>query len=144
MIVVADSTRARIFTADSGNSPLNEIETLAHPVSRIHDRDITSDLPGKGSGGDNSSGHAYQDETDPKKYELIRFAKRVANYVEDARKANQISGLIVVAAPAFLGELRTQLSNETNKKIIFELDKNLTHCSNEDIRQHLPKFFAVH
>ena len=54
MIVVADSARARIFTADSASSPLNEIETMAHPEGRMHDREITSDLPGKGVGGDGS------------------------------------------------------------------------------------------
>ena len=35
MIVVADSARARIFTADSARSPLNEIETMAHPEARM-------------------------------------------------------------------------------------------------------------
>ena len=72
-IVVADSSRARIFTTDSASSPLVEIETMAHPEGRMHDRDITSDLPGKGKGGDGSGGHAYQEETDPKKHELDKF-----------------------------------------------------------------------
>jgi len=142
MIVVADSTRARIFTADSPSSPLNEIETMAHPEGKLHDRDITSDLPGKNLGGSGSGGHAYQDETDPKKHELAEFAKRVANYLDDARNANKLSDLLVVAAPAFLGELRAQLSSETNEKIAFELDKNLTHHSIEDIRKHLPEFLT--
>ena len=142
MIVVADSTRARIFTADSPSSPLNEIETMAHPEGKLHDRDITSDLPGKNSGGGGSGGHAYQDETDPKKHELAEFAKRVADYLDDARNANKYSNILVVAAPAFLGELRAQLSSETNEKIVFELDKNLTHHSTEDIRKHLPEFLT--
>lgn len=142
MIVVADSTRARIFTTDSPSSPLNEIETMAHPEGKLHDRDITSDLPGKNSGGGGSGGHAYQDETDPKKHELAEFAKRVADYLDDARNANKLSDLLVVAAPAFLGELRAQLSSETNEKIVFELDKNLTHHSIEDIRKHLPEFLT--
>jgi len=144
MIVVADSTRARIFTADSSSSPLSEIETLANPVARVHDRDITSDLPGKSSGADGSGGHAYESETDPKKYEVIEFAKRVADYLEHARNANKISNLMLVAAPAFLGELRSQLSSETNEKITFELDKNLTQQSNENIRKHLPEFLFTH
>jgi protein required for attachment to host cells len=142
MIVVADSTRARIFTADSPSSPLNEIETMAHPEGKLHDRDLTSDLPGKNSGGDGSGGHAYQDETDPKKHELAEFAKRVANYLDDARNANKLSDLLVIAAPAFLGELRAQLSSETNEKIVFELDKNITHHNVEDIRKHLPEFLT--
>ena len=71
---------------------------------------------------------------------MIEFAKRIADYLDDARKTNNLNKLFIVAAPAFLGELRAHLSNETSEKIVFELDKNLAHHSAEDIRQHLPKF----
>lgn len=138
VIVVADSTRARLFTTDSASSPLTEIETMAHPEGRLHDRDMTSDLPGKNSGGDGSGGHAYQSRTDPKKHELAAFAKRVADHLDKI----PASTLLLVAEPAFLGELRTHLSNATCEKIVFELDKNLTHHSPEDIRKHLPEFLT--
>ncbi|MFC1589584.1 host attachment protein [Pseudomonadota bacterium] len=142
MIVVADSTCARIFTADSAKSPLIEIETLAHPEGRLHDKDMTSDLPGKSVGGDGSGGHAYQNQTDPKKYELTAFAKRVADHLDSARNANKLSNLLLVAGPAFLGELRTHLSTATSEKVVFELDKNLAHQSPADIRKHLPEFLT--
>lgn len=142
MIVVADSTRARIFTTDSVHSPLQEIETMAHPEGRLHDRDLTSDLPGKDAGTGGSGGHAYQGKTDPKKHELAEFAKCVADHLNDVRTANKLSNLLLVAEPAFLGELRAHLSSETNEKIVFELDKNLTHHSPEDIRKHLPEFLT--
>ncbi|RKZ78862.1 MAG: host attachment protein, partial [Gammaproteobacteria bacterium] len=50
MVVVADSSRARIFTTDSPSSPLNEIETMAHPEGRMHEQNMVSDLPGKDFG----------------------------------------------------------------------------------------------
>lgn len=137
-VVVADSTRARIFTTDSAKSPLIEIETMAHPEGRMHDKDITSDLPGKDKGGDGSGGHAYQDQTDPKKHEVDKFAKRVAVYLDDARNANELEKVLIVSEPAFLGQLRGHLSSKTNEKVVFELDKNLTHHSLKEIRQHLP------
>lgn len=142
MIIVADSTRARVFTAESATSPLLEIETLANPDGRLHDRDITSDSPGRDSGGKQSSAHAYQPETDPKEYRLAEFAKRLARYLDDIRKENKLTGLLLVAAPEFLGGLRANLSNEVKSKIVFELDKNLTRHSNEDIRKHLPEFLT--
>ena len=142
MIVVADSTRARIFTADSAHSPLLEIETIAHPEGRLHDRDVTSDLPGKSTGAGGSGGHAYQAKTDPKKHELAEFSKRLADHLDVARTANKLSSLLVVAEPSFLGELRTHLSSQIKEQIVFELDKNLTHHSPEDIRKHLPEFLT--
>lgn len=142
MIVVADSTRARIFTADSASSPLLEIETMAHPEGKLHDRDITSDLPGKDTGGNGAGGHAYQSQTDPKRHELAGFAKRLADHLDDARNHNKLSSLLLVAEPTFLGELRTHLSSATSDKVVFELDKNLTKHSAEDIRKHLPEFLT--
>ena len=141
MIVVADSARARIFTADSARSPLNEIETMAHPEGRLHEQDMVSDMPGKGAGKGGGGDHAFQEKIEPKEQETIVFAKRVADYLDDARKANKLSQLIIAAAPAFLGELRNHLSSETSEKIVFELDKNIAQHSAEDIRQHLSNVF---
>ena len=142
MIVVADSARARIFTADSAYSPLNEIETMAHPEGRMHEQDMVSDMPGKGAGKGGGGDHAFQEKIEPKEQEMIVFAKRVADYLDDARKANKLNKLILAAAPAFLGELRAHLSSETSEKIFFELDKNIAHDSAEVIRKHLSKVFT--
>ena len=140
MIVVADSSRARIFTVDSAHSPLIEIETMAHPEGRSHEQDLVSDMSGKESGKGGGGDHAYQEKIEPKKQEMIEFGKRVADYLDDARKANKLNKLLIVAAPAFLGELRTHLSAETREIIAFELDKNLAHHDVEDIREHLSTF----
>ncbi|MES9844878.1 MAG: host attachment protein, partial [Candidatus Sedimenticola sp. 6PFRAG5] len=46
-IVVADTSRARIFSADKPASSLVEIQTLAHPESRLHEGDLVSDKAGR-------------------------------------------------------------------------------------------------
>jgi len=142
MIIVADSSRARFFTTDSPASPLQEIQTMAHPEGRIHEQNMVSDLPGKDSGTGSSGGHVYQEIIEPKQHEIIEFAKRIANYLEQMRNAEKIISLLIVAAPAFLGELRKVISDDLNEMVVFELDKNLTQHSVEDIRNHLPKYLT--
>ncbi len=142
MIIVADSSRARVFTTDSPGSPLREIETMAHPEGRLHEQDMVSDLPGKDSGEGGGGDHAFQEKIEPKQHEMIEFARRMAEYLDEARKANKLNQLLIVAAPAFLGELRKQMTEETNERVVFELDKNLTQHSVDDIRAHLPKFLS--
>lgn len=115
---------------------------MAHPEGRVHEQNMVSDMPGKDSGKGGGGDHAYQEKVEPKKQEMIEFAKRIADYLDDVRKDNKLDKLLIVAAPAFLGELRTHLSDETSKKIAFELDKNLAHHDEEDIRQHLSEFFT--
>jgi protein required for attachment to host cells len=140
-ILVADSTRARIFTADTPSSPLEEIEDFSHSEGRLHDREITSDLPGKikSVGG---GGHAFEQPTDPKKHEADMFAHRVAQYLEDAHNTNRFEQLLIVAPPTFLGLLRNQLPEPIKKLVCFELDKEITRQSAADIRQHLPEYLS--
>jgi protein required for attachment to host cells len=138
-IVVADSTRARIFTADTPSSTLEEIENFSHEEGRLHDREMTSDLPGRIKSSD-GSGHAFEQPTDPKKHETDNFAHRIAHYLEDAHNANRFEQLLIVAAPAFLGLLRNHLPEQIKKLVRFELDKDITMQSAADIRQHLPEY----
>jgi protein required for attachment to host cells len=138
-ILVADTTRARIFTAEAPSAPLEELEDLSHTEGRLHDREITSDLPGKvkSFGG---GGHAFEQPTDPKKHEIDNFAHQIAQHLEKAYNTNRFEQLIIVAAPSFLGLLRSHLPEQIKKRVRFELDKELTLLSAADIRQHLPQY----
>lgn len=138
-ILVADSTRARIFTADTPSSPLEEIEDIAHTEGRLHDRQITSDLSGgiKSSG---AGGHSFELPTDPKKHEIDNFAHHIAQHLEDAHNTHRFEQLIIVAGPTFLGMLRNNLSEHLKPLVRLELDKELTAFSAADIRQHLPEY----
>ena len=142
-ILVADNVRARIFTAETPSSPLQEIEALAHTEGRLHDREITSDFPGKIKG-EGSVGHAFEQPTDPKKHEADNFAHRIAQYLEEAHNANKFEQLLIIAEPSFLGLLRNQLTEQIKKLVCFELDKNITTHSADDIRKHLPTFLPSH
>ncbi|MGB5276748.1 MAG: host attachment protein [Gammaproteobacteria bacterium] len=138
-VVVADNSRARIFTAETPSSPLIEVDSIVHPEGRMHDRDITSDLPGRGAG-TGGSRHSYETETDAKDYENVSFARRIANFLDDARKSDKFKQLIIVAAPALLGNLRSGLNDQTRKMVSLELDKNLSQLNPDDIRKHMPEF----
>ncbi|MEQ1637967.1 MAG: host attachment protein [Methylococcales bacterium] len=142
-ILVADSVQARIFTADSPSSALEEIDTLVHPEGRLHDRDLTSDLPGRIKSSD-GVGHAFEQQTDPKKHEAESFARLITDYLLDAHNAHKFEQLLIVAEPTFLGLLRSQLPEQIKKQICFELDKNITTESAADIRKHLPDFLPGH
>ena len=139
-ILVAESSRARIFTADTPSAALREIETLAHPEGRQHEQQMTSDLPGKDPGVNGAGGHAYTTKVEPKQHEEISFARRIAQHLDDARKKNDYQQLLIVSAPSFLGVLRHELNSATAKLVCFELNKNLVTQSPEDIRRHLPEF----
>lgn len=139
-LVVADNSRARIFKVDSLKGPIEEIESIVHTEARLHEQDMTSDLPGRGnSNGSGAGGHAYQDEVSPKEQENINFARKIAHELDLARKNNKFRQFGLVAAPAFLGNLRKHFTAQTQKLACFELAKNLSHLTAQEIREHLPE-----
>ncbi len=143
-IVVADNVRARIFTAEAPSSPLEEIEDLTHTEGRLHDREMTSDFPGKIKNPGGAGGHAFEQPTDPKKHEASNFAHRIGHYLEEAHNEKKFEQLLIIAEPSFLGLLRIHLPDQIKKLVCFELDKNITTHSADDIRKHLPTYLPSH
>lgn len=137
-LVVADNSKARIFTVDSRMGPIEEIGSIMHEAARLHEHDMTSDAPGRGNG-NGGARHAYQDEISAKDQENINFAKQIAHELDDARKEGKFKQVMLVAAPGFLGNLRNQLTAQTQKLACFELAKNLSQLGAKEIRAHLPE-----
>ncbi len=138
-LVVADNSKARIFSVDSRIGPIEEIESIVHTEARLPERNMTSDLPGRSNGKGGGGGHAYQDEVSPKQQENINFARKIASQLDAARKDGKFKQLMLVAAPGFLGGLRSQLTAQTQKLVCFELAKNISHLNAKEIREHLPE-----
>ncbi|MFO1434184.1 MAG: host attachment protein [Candidatus Competibacteraceae bacterium] len=139
-VVVADSSRARIFKAETALGPLQELAALAHPEARLHAQDLTSDLPGRSFDSSGQGGrHAMEQNLDPKENEALKFARQIAEYLEDGQNENRFAKLVLVAAPKFLGHLRQSMSDRVAALVSQEIDKNLVQQTVEDIRRHLPE-----
>jgi protein required for attachment to host cells len=138
-VVVADSSRARIFAVDQPRGPLQELDILAHPEARLHEQELTTDLPGRAFDSGGEGRHAMGQGVSPKEQEALRFAKRTADYLEAARVEGRFDKLILVAAPRFLGQLRQQFSPPAAAAIVQEIAKNLAQQPADEIRQHLPE-----
>lgn len=136
-IIVADGSRARIFEAVRAGADMHERETLAHPASRLHEQELTSDLPGRAFDSSGEGRHAMGSKVEPKKHEVEEFAKQIAGHLDKARTENRLDNIVVIAAPAMLGMLRSALSAETKKLVATEIDKDLTQHSVADIQAHL-------
>lgn len=133
-VVVADSSRARIFSAEKPDSTLEEIQTLAHPEARMHEGDLVSDRSGRGRGIGHDMGH----ESAAREEENIQFAARLCESLEAARVKGQFIRLYIVAEPRFLGMIRKHCSSALQNMIESEIPKNLAAHRLDEIRSHLP------
>ncbi|NOR51518.1 MAG: host attachment protein, partial [Gammaproteobacteria bacterium] len=114
-------------------------ESMIHPEAQQHEQKLTSDLPGRQAGGSTGSHHSVGGKTDPKEYEAIEFARDLSRQLEAAHNSQKFRQLIVVAAPAFLGHLRKEMSSNISKVVTLELDKDIVEQDATSIREHLPK-----
>ncbi len=140
-VVVADSSRARIFKVLKTDGELKETETLVHPEARGRDQDLTSDLPGRSFDSSGQGRHAMESESGPKHQELLRFCKAVGDRLNHAHKSGELGALYIIAPPEVLGLLREQLDKNTGKALVGDLAKNFSKLQPKELLQHLPKPF---
>jgi protein required for attachment to host cells len=86
--------------------------------------------------------HAVGGENDPRQQEAVRFARRIARRLDDARRRDEFEELIVVAGPPFLGLVRSEMSRPTRERVVHEVRKDLVHGPVEALYRHLPKSAA--
>jgi protein required for attachment to host cells len=134
-VVVADRSRARIFSVDSPRGPLHEIEDLVHPESRAHERDLTSDRPGRAS-----DQHVLNAAHSARDQQANEFAREIVDCLEGGRINGGFERLVLVAAPDLLGLLRKALNGQLSKLVSRTIDKNLTQQDAREIRRLLPTF----
>jgi len=137
-IIVADSTKARILNAEKPGMGVTQIDLLQHPEGRLHEQELTTDLPGRAFDSVGDSRHAMSSPVDPKEQEVTRFAKQVADRLEAARASGRLTKLYLIAAPAFLGQLRSHMTSSLSRIVKESIDKNLVAQDAKSIRSILP------
>lgn len=139
-VLVAESSRAKIFEQDHPRSELRELEGFDHSASRLNDTDLVSSPPGRTFDSKGMGRHAMEPDTDPKTNEAQKFAGILAKHLnQHCDKA--FNKLVVIAPPEFLGVLRDSFSNQVSKSIAASINKNLLHETAESIQGHLPYSF---
>jgi len=136
-IVVADSSRARVFEVLDRNETLQEIDDLVNPAGRESERDLRTDGRGRYYGGDQTQGHTGTPAADPVQHEVQLFAKTVAHYLEQARIEHRYDRLCLIAAPRFLGLLRQNLSKDSRHLVFEELDKDISWLDGRQVQDYV-------
>jgi protein required for attachment to host cells len=137
-VIVADQSKARIFTVADPRGALLDVGELEHPEARDREQTLTSDRPGRSFDSKGQGRHAMGSAVEPGKQESIRFAKQVADQVQAAHGEGRCNRLLLVAGPPLLGLLRDSLKSVSGMEIT-EIEKNLGQYDAAEIRQHLPE-----
>ncbi|OBV10998.1 host attachment family protein [Erythrobacter dokdonensis] len=132
LVMVADGAKLLLFR-NEGDEKYAVLETLEHARQ---DNPATAeqgtDRPGRSFSrvGDKRSSY---DETDWHQQSEDAFARHAAELLEETAQAHPEAGIVVIAAPRTLGEMRGHYGRATEQRLVAEIDKDLADHTTDDI-----------
>jgi protein required for attachment to host cells len=135
-VFVGDGQKALILRNEGDAELLNlkteQVFTDRNPST--HEQG--TDRPGR-SFSSVGAGRSSVQQTDWHKVEEHRFAHEVAAILEKVVRERGVETLVVVAPPRALADLRKSFHPDVKRKIIAEIDKDLTKFPIDQIEKHL-------
>ena len=114
-VVVADESKAIIYTRATRSGPLREVFSLANEAARMKTEELISDSGGRSYDSKGKGRHTMTSErADPKKHAASIFAKQIAERIGGVMHDGSCRGFALIAAPRFLGVLREAVSTATS------------------------------
>ena len=139
-ILVANGSEARLFESEFRPKTLNLLQEVTHPESREKGIELASDKSGHYQGdaatGASTQG-SFSEPTDPKEYEMDRFAGELVQILEAGRTANSYQHLIVASSPKFHGLLNKQMNGHLAKLVEKHINKDYTSCTEKELLERL-------
>jgi protein required for attachment to host cells len=135
-VFVGDGQKALILRNEGDAELLNlkteQVFTDRNPST--HEQG--TDRPGR-SFSSVGAGRSSVQQTDWHKVEEHRFTHEVAAILEKVVRERSVEALVVVAPPRALADLRKSFHPDVKRKIIAEIDKDLTKFPIDQIEKHL-------
>jgi len=136
-VFVGDGRKALFLRNDGDekfpNLKVERVLTQDNPAT--HEQG--SDRPGRVAKGAGTNRRSGMETTDWHDLEEHKFAREVAGALEGVVRSNGVKALIVVAPARTLADLRRAFHDDVKKKIIAEIDKDLTKHPVYEIEKHL-------
>ena len=137
LVLVGDGRKA-LFLRNAGDEKFLNLTTEQVFVDENPPaREQGSDRPGRGFKRAHTNQRSSMDTTDWHELEEQRFAQRVAAAMEHLVRERNAKALVVAAPPRTLAELRHSFHDDVKRRIIAEIDKDLTRHPVGEIEKHL-------
>ena len=135
-VVVADGEKALFFRNEGDASYPNLSVVKEMRDTSLDELDDDTDQRGRFNNGPSPHKSAME-ETDVQRVAKERFADDIAENLYKMAHRGDLDGVVLVAPPLVLGEMRKKLHKEVEQKVVGELPKTLTHHPVSEIEKIL-------
>ena len=126
LVVVADESKAVLYARETLRGPLLERRHFENEAARLKTEDLIADRGGRAFDSHGQGRHTMTAEkSDPKQHLAEAFARQVAEFIAAEAHKGMLRGYALIAAPRFLGTLRSQLATRVSEEPYATVDKNV-------------------
>lgn len=135
-ILIANASHARLLQQEPG-APMVVLAAFEHPASRQHSAALGDDKAGRELSGRGFGGAAFEPRTDAQTKEHLRFARELADRLEEGARSARCESISLFASSPFLGELKHALGEHTRAMLAHSRDVDLTHVGLAEIERRI-------
>lgn len=132
-IVLAHRSKAEIYDWTGVGAQPVLIKTMNCEDARLKTKAFRDDAKGRLFEHFSMHRHSTGQRHSENKDLMHDFTRSIANFLDKERGRGQFAGLVLLAAPKVLGELRSQISDETSKLVIESLSTNPQGFGEKDV-----------
>jgi protein required for attachment to host cells len=137
-ILLADAASARLYVSGEGPGDWTLLREIEHPESRMRPSELLSDKPGRVKQSTGSRA-ALEPHTPRKKVEAERFARELAQVLDEGVVSGACERLVLVTPPAFLGVLRHKLPPRVAARVSDVIEKDYLHLDQPTLKKRLER-----
>lgn len=135
-IVACAASGARLWISTSRFGDWSALAEFSESAASRPEKSFASDRPGRTFDSFGSGRHAMATSESGRLHETRKFARRVADYLNAEIAASSFEFIVLIAAPAFLGHLRAELSDEARRAVVHETASDLTDLDVSALKQY--------
>lgn len=135
-IVACSQAGARFWKSTARFGDWKLLAEIDNEMAGRREADYASDRPGRAFDIVGKGRHALSQSESGKNHQTLVFARQCADYLNKAIANSEVNKLVILAAPAFLGYLRSELSNAALASVAHTDARNLVDLDEKEIKKY--------
>lgn len=142
-ILVSDAGRSRVFERNGARADIVERTDLQMAMDLPKSSDLMTDRLPRTHESAGVSRHAMEPASDPNRELKKQMARQVSAMLLRQVQQGAYDHLVVVAPPAFLGDLRASFDHQVSERVTREFPKDMTKVPAHDLSKRLAELLEA-